>query len=355
MPLKMIPANVMLNQPLTTTTIPPAMKVCVKRVPTANIVEKSKNVESMMKRLVSDTSEFKRILIICGAGISTSAGIEDFRSPQSGLCAISESKYGITDPKQLLSRYQFEENHLPFAQWLADFYGKLRNAKPTLTHRFIYELHRQHRLLRCYTQNLDGLELKCGIASESIVHCHGRLDEFQCSNCSTTNNNINVISGETISEFIVTKRQLPKCLECRHGWISPKIILFGDDLPERYRKNYKMDCVDADLLIVMGTSFEVYPVANMDKHVPIGIPRILVNKYRVGNWSSPFVGIENHPFINHHYWLGQVDDWSTIILREFIDKQESHKPLTISSSSSSSSSTDVPATSTTICGPTMQL
>lgn len=105
-----------------------------------------------------------------GAGISTSAGIPDFRSPETGLYA-NLARLNLPNPEAVFDISYFRTNPKPFYTLAQEMYpGKYR---PTITHSFIYLLHRKGLLLKLFTQNIDCLEREAGVPSDMIIEAHG--------------------------------------------------------------------------------------------------------------------------------------------------------------------------------------
>lgn len=131
----------------------------------------------------------KRIIAVAGAGMSTPCGIPDFRSKE-GLYALAEEQgidttYGLGQPEDLFSIEFFE--HCPDAFFAFASKNLLPPSsdgfKPSLTHLFLKELDKRGKLLRVYTQNVDGIEIACGLDAERVVQCHGTLATATCREC----------------------------------------------------------------------------------------------------------------------------------------------------------------------------
>ena len=105
-----------------------------------------------------------------GAGISTSAGIPDFRSPNTGLYANLE-RLNLPHAEAVFEISYFRQNPLPFYILAQELYpGKFR---PTITHSFITLLHKKGLLLKLFSQNIDCLEREAGLPDEMIIEAHG--------------------------------------------------------------------------------------------------------------------------------------------------------------------------------------
>ncbi|KAF9374475.1 NAD-dependent protein deacetylase sirtuin-2 [Podila verticillata] len=194
----------------------------------------------------------KKIIVMTGAGISTAAGIKDFRSPGTGL---------YDD----LGKY-----NLPFPEAVFD----LAFFKPTLTHYLLPLLAKKGLLLRSYTQNIDSLEKMAGLPEDLLVEAHGSFSTAKCIQCAI------VSDSEWVKEHIMDSN-IPYCKRCG-GLVKPEITFFGEDLPSRFRDKAQTDFVDCDLLIVLGTSLKVEPFNKLITQVSTRCPRLLINREKAG-------------------------------------------------------------------------
>ena len=120
---------------------------------------------------------FRNVVVLCGAGISVSAGIPDFRTPGTGLYA-NLAKYDLPSPEAIFDIDFFKHNPYPFFKLATELYpGKFR---PTPTHHFLVELHARGVLRRCFTQNIDSLEALAHLPADKIVAAHGNFDGCSC-------------------------------------------------------------------------------------------------------------------------------------------------------------------------------
>ena len=145
------------------------------------------------------------------------------------------------------------------------------NFEPSKSHHFIKKLEQNGKLLRNYSQNIDTLETKAGV--ERVVNCHGSFKGCTCTLCSTK------YEIQHIEDSIFAK-EVPYC-KCG-GVIKPDITFFGESLPLEFHNLIKQDLVEADLLIVIGTSLKVQPVCNVLEMLNVNVPQILVNRNRLG-------------------------------------------------------------------------
>jgi len=218
----------------------------------------------------------KNIVVMAGAGISTSAGIPDFRTPGTGLYSNLE-KYNLPRPEAIFDIGFFKENPKPFFYLAKELYpGKF---SPTLSHFFIKLLEVKGLLLRHYTQNIDTLEREAGVSDDKLVEAHGAFHTAHCIACSKE------FSKEWVKEKVFSDT-IPHCTKenCR-GIVKPDIVFFGESLPERFFRCTRTDFRACDLLIILGTSLVVQPFASLINMVGEECPRLLINREKVGEAS----------------------------------------------------------------------
>ncbi|KAB5558865.1 hypothetical protein PHYPO_G00022170 [Pangasianodon hypophthalmus] len=217
--------------------------------------------------------EYKRIVVMAGAGISTPSGIPDFRSPGSGLYDNLQ-KYNLPYAEAIFEINYFHYNPKPFFALAKELYPG--NYRPNLAHYFIRLLHDKGQLLRMYTQNIDGLERMAGIPAKKLVEAHGTFATATCTVCRRE------YQGEDLRSNIM-EGTVPHCSQCK-GVIKPDIVFFGEELPQHFFL-YLTDFPMADLLIVMGTSLEVEPFASLSGAVRSSVSRLLINRDLVGPFA----------------------------------------------------------------------
>ncbi|KAL3471697.1 DHS-like NAD/FAD-binding domain-containing protein [Aspergillus californicus] len=216
----------------------------------------------------------RRIVVMVGAGISTSAGIPDFRSPDTGIYS-NLIHLDLPEPEAVFDISFFRKNPKPFyalARELAP--GQYR---PTIAHAFVRLLYEKGMLLKHFTQNIDCLERLAGVPGELIVEAHGSFATQRCIDCKV------VYPDDSMKEAI-EKAEVPHCSECR-GLVKPDIVFFGEALPGSFFDNRTLP-EEADLCIVMGTSLQVQPFASLPSFCKDGTPRVLINRERVGGLGS---------------------------------------------------------------------
>ncbi|KAG0376681.1 NAD-dependent protein deacetylase sirtuin-2 [Mortierella sp. AD032] len=194
----------------------------------------------------------KNIIVMTGAGISTAAGIKDFRSPGTGLYD------------------DLEKYNLPFPEAVFD----LAFFKPTLTHYLLPLLAKKKLLLRSYTQNIDSLERLAGLDEDLLVEAHGSFSTAKCTQCDMT------ADSAWVKQHIMAS-EIPYCKRCS-GLVKPNITFFGESLPRRFLTQVDKDFKECDLLIVLGTSLKVEPFNKLIAQVSPKCPRLLINREKAG-------------------------------------------------------------------------
>ena len=196
-------------------------------------------MDSRIIRLNSMLTEANNIVFFTGVGISTSAGIPDFRS-SSGMY----NKF----PEEVLSAQYAEKNHDAFLKFLRDNLDT-RNAEPTLAHKVIAEL-QEKKNVTVITQNIDGLHELAG--SRTVHNIHGSFAYSPyCLDCGQ-----NVFLDTLFSETHT-------CPHCGGTMPHPDIVLYGESMRHPDWQDAIVAASQADILVVVGTSLSVYPAANI--------------------------------------------------------------------------------------------
>ena len=257
-----------------------------------------------------------KIVVITGAGISTSLGIPDFRSKDTGFYS-SLLNMGMSEPEEVFDIFNFDYDPQTFYSLAGEILPKDSKAF-TPTHAFIRALQDQGRLQTNYTQNIDNLEGFAGITPDRLIQCHGSFATASCRKCKDQ------IPGEAIFDNI-RKGKIAKCTKCEKdiassaaaankenqtkknhenarsfdsssdsdnsdddnlpdpGVMKPDITFFGEDLPDTFFTRFNdLDSTTADLILVIGTSMQVAPVAKIpDKIAQAGrgdVPCIYIGR-----------------------------------------------------------------------------
>lgn len=228
--------------------------------------------------LLEDISEekFKNIIILTGAGISTSAGIPDFRTKGTGLYDNLQ-EYNLPYAEAVFDIEYFRDKPQAFYTLAKEIMpGKYA---PTITHHFIKYLDEKGILLRCYTQNIDGLERLAGLDDEKLVEAHGTFATSKCVKCKDS------VEKDVIDKALMAGEPLQCPKKKCGGWMKPDIVFFGEGLPERFHTLTNEDFDKCDLCITMGTSLYVWPFAGLPTFVGKECKRVLINRERVGNFK----------------------------------------------------------------------
>jgi NAD-dependent SIR2 family protein deacetylase len=257
--------------------------------------------EIKYKKFISLLKEnkFENVIFMVGAGISTSAGIPDFRS-ESGLFKQLQSKYNLTRPEEFFDITLFMKNPYLFYEFTKLF--DLSSRKPTLTHKFIsYMLNKNHAKY-LFTQNIDGLEDKAKIPSDKIIFAHGTFSHAHCPKCKKE------IDINVMNEYI-QKGEILYCEECKVP-CKPNVVFYGENLPTIFFEKLS-ECKDCDLVIIMGTSLVVQPFASIPYYVKKKDSwKIAINKELIGNFDYDFL-TDNSLFL-----CGNTDDISWKIIKD---------------------------------------
>ncbi|KGK37081.1 hypothetical protein JL09_g3779 [Pichia kudriavzevii] len=249
-----------------------------------------------IKHVVDALSKAENIIILTGAGISTSLGIPDFRSSQGFYSKMRN--LGLDDPQEVFSLDVFRRD--PSIFYSIAYMILPPEDSSTPLHAFIKLLQDKGKLLRNYTQNIDNLEGNVGVLPEKLVQCHGSFATASCITCKYN------IPGETLYPNLRSKK-IAYCPFCeserkallkkfeKHedeglgyssrfqyvksfGVMKPDITFFGENLPDRYHDTIKEDIEKCDLLITIGTSLKVAPVSEIVNRIPAHVPQILINR-----------------------------------------------------------------------------
>jgi len=234
--------------------------------------------------VVEKIKECSKIIVMVGAGLSTAAGIPDFRTPGTGLYDNLQ-KYDLPNPEALFTLEYFRNHPAPFYDLCRELWPDPNKYKPTLAHYFLALLEDKGKLLRCYSQNIDCLEELAGLSPNALVAAHGNF-----SHCHGIDSK-RPIPTEEVRKAVMSGNW-KSLLTTYKELVKPDIVFFNEDLPERYYELSEEDFPMCDLLLVMGTSLTVFPFNKLISSAPIDCPRVLVNRDKVGTddetWSYPF-------------------------------------------------------------------
>ena len=203
-------------------------------------------------RAVGTASDLARLLrergpavVLTGAGISTESGIPDFRSARGIWAEV--------DPFEVASIDAFRRDPLRVWRWYGPRIDGLLAAEPNPGHAVLAALERAGHVTAVVTQNIDTLHTRAG--SVDVVEVHGSIRRFDCLGC-----------GETASlDDVLTQlrdRDAPECAACG-AILKPGVVMFGELLPLDAMSRAEALCRETSLLVVIGSSLEVWPVAGL--------------------------------------------------------------------------------------------
>jgi NAD-dependent SIR2 family protein deacetylase len=225
-----------------------------------------------------------RMLVVTGAGISTGSGIPDFRSP-GGLYSAAKERYDLPYPEAIFDIRYFRKNPKPFFLLSAELLNA--DIEPTACHRLLAAIEKAGRIEVLVTQNIDMLHRKAG--SRKVVECHGSYLSGRCQTCGKRYE-----FGDF--EKSIREGEIPRC-GCG-GVIKPDVVFFGEQLPQEFLRLYFRP-PDTDLLLVLGTSLTVQPVAGFALKLAPALPSILINRV-------PGPGDDAFTYVYH----GELDEFA---------------------------------------------
>jgi NAD-dependent deacetylase len=204
------------------------------------------NNQQLTTRLADLIREADSVAALTGAGISVPSGIPDFRTPGKGL-------WERVDPMEVAHIDAFHRDTKRFWGFYRPRFAELDEKHPNPAHEALAELEARGRLEGIVTQNIDRLHSKAG--SDRVVEVHGSIATSSCTTCRTR------YPLESIGE-IFDADGVATCACCM-GKVKPDVVLFGELLPTDAIAEAESLCAAADLLLCVGSSLEVYPVAGL--------------------------------------------------------------------------------------------
>ena len=202
-------------------------------------------------------SESKHIVFFGGAGVSTESGIKDFRS----VDGLYNQKFEYP-PEEIISHSFFLKHPEYFYRFYREKMLPLGFA-PTITHLCLARWEEEGKLSAVITQNIDGLHQKAG--SKNVYELHGSVLRNYCCKCGKFHS----------AEFVQESAGVPRC-ECG-GIVKPDVVLYEESLSQKTLEKAVMAIMQADLLIVAGTSLTVYPAAGLVRYYS-GKRLVLINR-----------------------------------------------------------------------------
>ncbi len=189
----------------------------------------------------------RSVVALTGAGISVPSGIPDFRSPGTGL-------WENVDPMEVAHIDVFRRDPSRFWKFYGTRFQTLRDKRPNRAHEVLAELERRGLLDAVITQNIDQLHARAG--SRELVEVHGTIAHSSCLVCG-----LRYELDDVRARQVGDAEGVPRC-ECGEP-LKPDVVLFGEYLPEQELARAEQLAAAADLLVCIGSSLEVYPVAQL--------------------------------------------------------------------------------------------
>jgi len=201
-------------------------------------------LEEQINKLAKLILDSRNIVALTGAGMSTESGIADFRSPGTGL-------WEKVDPYEYASIDSYIAHPTKNLEFMLETGKAIFSARPNKGHKALTKLQKVGKLKGVLTQNIDRLHHKA--KTKNIVEFHGNVMEAKCLQCGEVFPITNMVNQ-------VLQGRSPSCNVCK-GMLKPNAIFFGEPLESQVLQAADEIIAGCDLLIVLGSSLVVYPVA----------------------------------------------------------------------------------------------
>ena len=192
--------------------------------------------------------EAERLVVLTGAGISTDSGIPDFRGPQ-GVWTLNPKAERMSD-----IRYYRSDPEVRRLSWQSRLAHPAWTAAPNSGHRALVDLEKRGKLRALITQNIDGLHQRAGNSPGLVIEVHGNLHKAICLSCGWRG------AMQAVLDRVRNGEEDPSCATCG-GILKSDTISFGQSLVPEVIERAMNSAAEADCLIAVGTSLQVYPVA----------------------------------------------------------------------------------------------
>jgi NAD-dependent deacetylase len=199
-----------------------------------------------VERLAELLRGARSAVALTGAGVSVPSGIPDFRSPGTGL-------WENVDPMEVAHVSVFEVDPVRFWTYYRPRFQTLADKRPNAAHAALAELERRGLLAAVITQNIDRLHRAAG--SREVVEVHGSIETSSCVECGAS------FALERV-EALFDAAGVAICPECG-GAVKPDVVLFGELLPEAAMARAQQLAEEAELMLCVGSSLAVHPVAGL--------------------------------------------------------------------------------------------
>jgi NAD-dependent deacetylase len=207
-------------------------------------------LEDSLERVRRWLDEAERVVVLTGAGISTDSGIPDFRGPKGVWTRNPEAE------KRATLHHYMSDPEVRRRAWLDRLDHPAWAAEPNAGHRALVTLERRGKLDTLVTQNVDGLHLDAGSDPERVVEVHGTMREVVCMSCDER------APMQRVLDRVRGGEADPPCRTCG-GILKSATISFGQNLVPADIERAAVAAHRADLLLTVGSTLAVYPVADM--------------------------------------------------------------------------------------------
>jgi NAD-dependent deacetylase len=209
-------------------------------------------------RLAELIREARSVVALTGAGISVPSGIPDFRTPRTGL-------WERVDPMEVAHIDAFRADPVRFWSFYGERFASLHEKRPNGAHRALVALEERGLLDGVVTQNIDMLHRRAG--TRELVEVHGSIASCSCPRCRgedgvSGEEGAGIELAEVRARLAADAEGVPRCAECG-GPLKPDVVLFGEFLSEPALRRARELCERADVLLCVGSSLEVHPVAGL--------------------------------------------------------------------------------------------
>jgi NAD-dependent deacetylase len=198
-------------------------------------------------RLAELLRDSERAVVLTGAGVSVPSGIPDFRSPGTGL-------WEKVNPMDVAHIDAWRRDPDRFWGFYAERFASLRDKRPNAAHEAIAELERRGLIRGVITQNVDRLHRVAG--TSRLIEVHGSIEWSVCLECGGK------VPLDRVVRLLASGDGAPECAACVAP-LKPDVVLFGELLPEQAMAEAHALAAEADLMLCVGSSLEVYPVAGL--------------------------------------------------------------------------------------------
>jgi NAD-dependent deacetylase len=211
----------------------------------------SKELRESAQRCSDFIQDARRVVLLSGAGMSTAAGIADFRGPNGFYRTVQ-----IENPERIFDIETFRDDPSLFYRFHRELIQVLERVKPTFAHRFFAALEQTGIMQGIITQNIDSLHQKAG--SKNVLEIHGGVWQSYCFKCGKEYP-YDVARDKTLAETV------PTCDSCS-GPIKPNVVFFGEAV--KYLLESQLLARSADLFFILGSSLTVTPAALLPALAP---------------------------------------------------------------------------------------